>query len=520
MKRFVIIVIILVLVIVGIYYGHQRWQARRSAVTEPQGQIISVERGHIEATVSATGLIQPKRQARLSFKSGGRIATLAVEQGQRVAAGDLLATLETEELELQVRQAEIALQIAEERLAITERSAAPEDLAAAEANLKSARENLARIQRGPTPEQLAAAEASLKAAEESYAKLQAGPTAEALRRAKLAIDQAKNTLWGAQNSRDSLGAQAQFGGSRAQYDQAQANVLNAEIAVELAEMSYRELLKGPDAAQLQATLAQVQQARDAYQQLKDAPRASDIAVAEAQVAQAEATLAKLRAGASEEEKRIAQAQVEQARVSLQQARLLLDGAKLTAPFDGVVAAVLAEEKALVTAATPVLQLVDLSTLHVDVNVDEVDIAAVREGQPAVLTLDALTDVEVEGTIASIAPLPAADASIVAYVVRIALAPTDAPLKVGMTATARIITESKDGVLLVPNRAISVNRQDGTFRVEKWVNGRSVQTDIVVGLRSDLQSEIISGLQDGDQLIIRATSLQQQLRSTFGEMMGQ
>lgn len=248
MKRFVMIAVILVLVAAGVYYGFERWRGTGSAAAEPQGQIVSVERGHIEATVSATGLIQPKRQIRLSFKSGGRIATLAVEQGQRVAAGDLLAALETAELELQVRQAEIALQIAEERLAIAERGATPEDLAAAEANLKSAQENLARIKRGPTPEQLAAAEASLRAAEESYAKLQAGPTAEALRRAKLAIDQAKNTLWGAQNARDSLGAQAQFGGSRAQYDQAQANVLNAEIAVELAEMSYQELLKSLEAA--------------------------------------------------------------------------------------------------------------------------------------------------------------------------------------------------------------------------------------------------------------------------------
>ncbi len=520
MKRFATIFVLLVLVVVGAYYGYRRWQGSNPAAAEPQGQIVPVERGRIEATISATGLIQPKRQARLSFKSGGRIATLAVEQGQHVAVGDLLATLETEELDLQVRQAQIALQIAEERLAITERGATPEDLAAAEAGLKSAQESLARIKRGPTPEQLAAAEASLKAAEESYAKLQAGPTAEALRRAKLAIDQAKNTLWGAQNSRDSLGYQAQLGGSRAQYDQAQANVLNAEIAVELAEMSYQELLRGPDAAQLQAALAQVQQARDAYQQLKEAPRPSDIAVAEAQVAQAAATLAKLRAGASEEEKRIARAQVEQARLSLQQAQLLLDGAQLRAPFDGVVAAVLADEKALVTAATPVVQLVDLSTLHVDVNVDEVDVAAVREGQPVVLTLDALADTEVKGTVVSVSPLPAADASIVAYTVRIDLTPTDAPLKVGMTATAQIITESRDGVLLIPNRAIRVNRQAGTFSVEKWVNGRIVEADIVVGLRSDLQSEVISGLQDGDQLIIRTISFQQQLRQTFGGMMGQ
>jgi len=619
MKRtLIILAVISVLSLVG-YQAYRVWASRRGTETlEAKWQVINVGRGTIEATVNATGVIQAKRQMVLTFKTGGRIEEIAVEKGQTVRQGDILARLETDDIELQVRQAKVALEIAERRAALTKRGADPEDiaaseaalkaarenlarmkkgpdesqlaaaeaalkaaqenlarlkegpsetqLAAAEAALKAARENLARLEEGPSKTQLAAAEASLKAAESSYEKVVTGPTADDLRRAKLAVDQAKNSLWGAQTSRDSLGFSVKMGSPRSQLDQAEAQVLNAEIAVELAEMNYRDLQEGAGKAEVQAALASLEKARDAYQSLKETPRSADLAAAEsqvaqaeasldqlksspsdaeiaaaesqvaqaeasldqlksgasaaevsaaeAQIAQAEATLAKLRAGASEEEIAIAEAQVEQARLSLEQAELLLSGGTITAPFDGVITSVSAEEGALVTAATPMMSLVDISGFRIEVNVDEVDIALVEEGQPAVLTLDALPGTELSGHVANIAPVSSLDGGIVVYTVEIEVDSTEAGLRAGMSANAEITTKHKENALLVPNRAIRVNHEDGTYHVEKMAGGEIVDVEIVPGMRNESVSEITQGLKEGDELIIRTQSFQERVRKAF------
>lgn len=505
------LIIILVIAVVGVI----GFQAYRSQVAEgqesidPTGQVIRVTRGTLAATVNATGLIQPERQMALTFKSSGRIQSLAVQEEQAVSAGQLLAELETEDLELQIKQAEIALRIAQERYNLTQQGAKPGDIAAAEASLVSAKENLERLREGPTATQLAAAKAALDAAQANYDKLIAGPSEDDIRRAKLAVDQAKNSLWGAQNARDSAGYAVQLGGSRAQLDQAEAQVLNAEIAVTLAEMNYQDLLEGPGKADILAVETQLRQAEDTYQSLLRGPRDSDIAAAEAQIAQAENALAKLEEGASVEELRIAQEQVEQARVSLEQAQLLLGGTTLVAPFDGVITVINAEVGSLVSAATPVMTIVDLSGLEIQVDVDEIDIPMVQLDQSVRLTLDALPDLEIKGRVSQIASVGSSQTGILSYPVLITIDQFDPRVKVGMTANAEITTERLEDVLLVPNRAVRIDRTDGTYHVDKWVNGEAIDTQVKLGMRNDLQSQVIEGLEQGDELIIINPSLREQ-----------
>ncbi len=470
------------------------------------GEIITVRRGSIAATVSATGVIQPKQQIVLTFKSSGRVLDILVEKGQLVTKGQPLAALERDDVERQVRQAELSVGIAEQRLAQLQNPPKPEDVAAAQAALRAAQENLARLQDGPSETQLAAAKASLDAAQKRYDLLVAGPTDEDIQRAKLAVDQAKNSLWGAQNARDSTGFQVQLGGPRAPLDQAEAQVLNAEIAVTLAEMNQQDLLKGPSNADISAALASLEQARDAYASLQMAPRQSDLAAAESQVTQAQASLARLQTPVSEQDLAVAKAQVDQAQLTLDQAQAALDGVTLMAPFDGTIASVQVDEGALVTAATPALVLVDLSKFTIEVNVDEIDIVNVKVGQPVALTLDALPDETIAASVASIAPVATNTGGVVSYVVAMDVDASNPDVRAGMSANAEITTLRKDNVLLVPNRAIRIDRNDGTYHVEVWNNGDITDVQIVPGMRNDLDSEVVRGLSEGTDLIIRSTSL--------------
>jgi HlyD family secretion protein len=516
MKKTIGIIVLVVLVVLGGIWIYQREFNASAESAEPQGRIVTVRRGTIEATVNATGVIQPERQAVLTFKNAGRLEALYVEAGESVIENQILAQLETEDLRLQVRQAEIALRIAEHQAHLTQSEPTEEDLATAKANLEAARENLSRLSKGATESQLAAAKASLESAQAQYDRLVEGPSEDEIRRAKLAIDQAKNSLWGAQNARDSAGYSVKMGGPRAQLDQAEAQVLNAEIAVELAEMSYQDLLEGASASEILAAEAQLEQARETYEGLLDMPRESEIASAEAQIRQAEATLAKLRRGASEEEMAIAQEQVEQAQVSLEQAQLLLEGSELRALFDGVITTVNVEEGTLVSAATPAMSLMDLSGFRIEVSVDEIDVPLIEEGQLVRLTLDSLPDTAFTGRVSRIAEAASTDTGITAYPVEIEIGSTDVPLKVGMTATAEIMTQRKEGVLLVPNRAIRIDRTDRTYHVQKWADGEIVDTQIVPGMRNETVSEVVSGLEEGTDLIIRDQSFTDRFSENFGE----
>jgi len=88
---------------------------------------------------------------------------------------------------------------------------------------------------------------------------------------------------------------------------------------------------------------------------------------------------------------------------------------------------------------------------------------------------------------------------VTYEVRLSFDPEDLPVLTGMTANADLTTAQREGVLLVPNRAITADREAGRYYVNKIVDGEIVKTEVTIGLRDDALTEITSGLSAGDQV---------------------
>ena len=86
----------------------------------------------------------------------------------------------------------------------------------------------------------------------------------------------------------------------------------------------------------------------------------------------------------------------------------------------------------------------------------------------------------------------------------------------MSATASIISISRQNVLLIPNRAVQIERETGKAFVERLVGGAPQKVEVQLGIQDEQQSEVRAGLADGDQVIIRqAASLQQQLQQLGG-----
>jgi len=212
---------------------------------------------------------------------------------------------------------------------------------------------------------------------------------------------------------------------------------------------------------------------------------------------------------------IAKASWETAKLNLEIAELNLDAAKLNlekavivAPFDGVVADItITEGKEISTAtlATPAISLVDTSEIEMRGFIDEIDIAMVQLGQEANILLDALPDKEVKGRVAFISPTGTVRAGVVSYGTTITLENPGEELRDGMTATAEVIIERRDDVLFIPNRALQ-----GTWEnpmVVVLVDEQVEEREITLGLTDGINTEVLSGLEEGEKVVLPASGEQ-------------
>lgn len=129
---------------------------------------------------------------------------------------------------------------------------------------------------------------------------------------------------------------------------------------------------------------------------------------------------------------------------------------------------------------------------------ESDISKVKVGQSATVSLDALAGVQLAAHVSSIALVGTTSSSVVSYDATLTLDQNDSRVKPGMSASASVITGQASGVT-VPNAAVTGSGSLGTVNLMK--NGKEVSQQVVVGLRGDSRTEIISGVNSGDQLVI-------------------
>ena len=197
--------------------------------------------------------------------------------------------------------------------------------------------------------------------------------------------------------------------------------------------------------------------------------------------------------------------VESAQVQLEGAQTDLDNATLRAPFAGLVASLSASLGEQIGSNSAILELFDPTKIRIEALVDETDVASVRAGQEATVTFEGLQNQRVPGRVLVIAPTGTINQGVVSYQAIIEVDRAEAGgVRPGMTATASIVTESRENVIVVPNRAI--RRQGQQRLVDVMTAGGETQTRRVqVGLANDQASEIISGLEVGDTVVISATT---------------
>ena len=130
--------------------------------------------------IIAEGQVVPVRSAALGLPSAGAVISVPVTLGAQVKAGDILAQLDTRQLELQLAEAGANVAVAQAKLDQFNQGPAAQDVAAAQQNVASAQAAYDKVHAGPAAPDVASAQAALSAAQKNYVSVRAGPSAEKL----------------------------------------------------------------------------------------------------------------------------------------------------------------------------------------------------------------------------------------------------------------------------------------------------------------------------------------------------
>jgi HlyD family secretion protein len=343
MKKTTWIAVALVLALAA---GGAWWWSQRSAQAAVQYRTALIERGPLQASVSASGTVNPVTQVSVGTQVSGQVRAVHVDFNTEVKAGQLIAEIDPQTFEYRVSSAQADVNAARAAVAIAVANAA-----SSRANVSRAQSDLAEAQRTH--------ERNLSLVAQGFI-------------AQSEADRTRAVLTSAQESLKAV--QALVGVSSAQIQSAQANVAQREAA-------------------------------------------------------------------------------------LAQARIDLSRTRITSPVNGIVIKRTVEKGQTVAASLQAPELFviaqNLSDMQVDASIDEADVGRIRPGQKASFTVDAFPGQNFEGEVRQVRKAATNVSNVVTYVAVVGFANTSGRLLPGMTANVRVVTESRESVLKVPNAALRV-----------------------------------------------------------------
>lgn len=544
--RVVILIVVIGVVAVGM------WRLRAPAAAPYV--VAMAERGDITQEVSVTGNVKPTDSVDLAFETGGKIAKVYARVSDHVEKGALLVELDSAGLRAQRAEASAALMAAQAKLNEMHIGTRPEEIAVAQTTLdnakiatEDARTNLDNVKnkadadvQGDYDSALASAVKSVSIAINSLYVLtdlqntyfsgfdqQGTRVADAKASAVLALLGAPGAGRASKDFLSTLSGGARGSVLAASANPAFSNIDKALTNLQAALGAVKSALDAvpvlaqftsTDATNLNTeknnvsaeliTISGKQQTIDVQKALNK----SNIAASEASLntainteASADANLTLKNAGYTKEQIAGEEASVAQAAAHVETVSTELAQAGLHAPMAGVVTRQDAKEGEIATVGAPIVSLISEEQFEMEANVAEADIANIRVGNDARVTLDAYgSDVVFGAAVSAIDPAATIIEGVPTYKVTLQFAQKDERIKAGMTANIDIVTGKRSGVIVIPQRAVMSDQGKktvGIFRPNLTVDTAAVET----GLKgSDGNIEIISGVHEGDKVIISPT----------------
>jgi len=262
-------------------------------------------------------------------------------------------------------------------------------------------------------------------------------------------------------------------------DSAEAAVNSAQSALELAERSL--------AATQAASSAKINSAQNAVES------------AEGALKQAQDQLAFKKAGSRTSEISLYKAQVQEAQANVNLIQSQIDDSVLIAPQEGIITEINGEVGEIAAPTATFISMIATENFEIKSNVSEVDIAKVKISDEVDITFDALgSDKKFKGKITDIDPAQTEISGVIYYKVTAMFVGDAEIIKPGMTANLDIMTAKKDNVIMIPFQALK--EKNGQDYAQILENGTARDALVEVGLKGDINLEIISGLKEGQMVI--------------------
>jgi RND family efflux transporter MFP subunit len=275
-----------------------------------------------------------------------------------------------------------------------------------------------------------------------------------------------------------------------------SRVRRNEIIARIESSVYRAQVESAR-AQIAEVEAQLVQARRDHERAKKLRAQELISTADLENAETRVNVLDAGLGTAKAQQRLAEASLENTLVR--------------APFDGTVLRKDAEVGEIVAPAsagggltrTAIVTMADLSTLEVEVDVNEAYIAQIKNGQPASITLDAYSDTSFAGRVRQV--VPTADRQKATVLVKVSILDRDPRILPEMGAKVVFVTDPAAPAAALPVRvslpAAAIVRDGGAAKVWLVVDGKAESRTVELGRQSDTGVEIRSGLSGGESVVL-------------------
>lgn len=511
-------------------------------------RVATAEWQTIARTVEVTGTITARREVAVAAEITGKVVFVGAEEGDRVAAGQVLVRLDDREARSQVARAEAALAQAKSKVAGAEVGSqltmeqVDSGVSAAEVALQSAQsrvrelEHALKLTEEQVAHQITQSEKELEAAKENLRLIRAGARPQEIAQAQAAVDAAAADI--RQAEADVQQAEADEEQAHIEYERVQGLFSKGFASQQQVDTAKTRLTNAKarvaaSKAQLETVRTRLKQAQERLSLLQEGARPEEIAIAQARVAAAEAALNEVRARRKQVDVR--RQELESARIDVRQQEEALNSAKLnrgqwhisrqeiaalrssvrqaaaeldlarqtlrhctiTAPLPGLIAKRLVEPGEVIAPGAPLLKIVSSDVVFFAAEVPERDIPYVHLGQSVEVEVDALPHETLRGTVVEI--LPSTDLASRRFIANVALLNRDGKLREGMFARGRILVGHAERVVLVPLDAI-VRREGKEFIAVVKPNNEVTLRSVKLGASQGEKIVVLEGVTAGETVV--------------------
>ena len=494
------------LVLSGIIFAKSR--------NQPPLNIYTVGFGNINQELSFTGKVKPAEEVELSFEKGGRIEAVLASVGKKVGAGETLARLDSSVAFAEVEKAEANLKTEEVKLEELKRGSRPEEIRIAEAKLDSAKINVDEAKKSLVDkinDAYTKSDDSVRGKTDQFftdprtqtPRLNLFPVESQL---KSDLEYFRQVIENMLKSWSSSLTILNDGSDLISYsNKAKENLNTVKSFLDKAALAVNSMTTNSNFPQttIDSYKADVSSARTnintAIANLSTADE--KYRTSESSLSLAEREYELIKAGSSQEAIQVQEARVLQAKAGLSSARAEFEKTVLRSPIPGIVTKKNISPGEISSLGQAAFSVISDSGLEIEANITEIDIAKIKVGTKAEITLDAYgQDEKFFVMVSQIEPAETVVEGVSTYKTKFIFEQKDERIKSGMTANIEISLELKNNVLVVPQKAV-ISRDSSKF-VMVFDSRKGVERQVKTGLRSsDGFVEILEGLETGDQVVL-------------------